>query len=355
MRQPKVFCIGFHKTGTSSLAHALYVLGYRLTGAPLDFFDYDSIRELPPEQARARVWDHMPTVVKQNDAFQDTPWFMFYRELDERFPGSKFILTTRPTESWVKSVVAHFGDAVIPDHRWIYGVEHARGSEDVYTRVYDQHYRDVRAYFAERPDSLLEMNITAGDGWEKLCPFLGYDLPHVDFPQQNVAVKKKRGLVERTARRLRNKTKRLLGRDDDALAAFRVWRACYHTLEGMDATLRTLRDGVRSAETFHAPIENLCGEILEEVTRVKRVVGLQTAAPRSFSVVSRDDARRKFGFVALDLRHLAGAVVEDNVRQPVLESGRTVGSAILGICGRIDQVSGQLRAVRIQQGALSIA
>ena len=50
LRDSKVFCIGFHKTGTSSLGAALKILGYKVCGpvevhnpdfpiAPLDYIE----------------------------------------------------------------------------------------------------------------------------------------------------------------------------------------------------------------------------------------------------------------------------------------------------------------------------
>src|SRR2546428_3527983 len=42
-------------------------------------------------------------VVDANDALTDTPIPSFYRELDTRFPGSKFIPTARDSEGWLKS------------------------------------------------------------------------------------------------------------------------------------------------------------------------------------------------------------------------------------------------------------
>ncbi|HEX8335676.1 MAG TPA: sulfotransferase [Pyrinomonadaceae bacterium] len=32
---------------------------------------------------------------------------------------------------------------------------------------------------------LLVMDITAGDGWEVLCPFLGVEIPDRPFPHEN--------------------------------------------------------------------------------------------------------------------------------------------------------------------------
>jgi hypothetical protein len=54
--------------------------------------------------------------------------------------------------------------------------------------AYNRHYEDVRRYFADRPNDLLEMDITKGDGWEKLCPFLELPIPDKPFRKANKRV-----------------------------------------------------------------------------------------------------------------------------------------------------------------------
>ena len=56
---------------------------------------------------------------------------------------------------------------------------------DRFARAYEEHERGVREYFRERPGDLLVMDICAGDGWEKLCPFLGLPAPPAPFPHAN--------------------------------------------------------------------------------------------------------------------------------------------------------------------------
>jgi hypothetical protein len=56
---------------------------------------------------------------------------------------------------------------------------------DRWRRSYEAHAEAVRQYFADRPDDLLEMDITAGDGWDVLCPFLGMPSPTIPFPHVN--------------------------------------------------------------------------------------------------------------------------------------------------------------------------
>jgi hypothetical protein len=71
--------------------------------------------------------------------------------------------------------------------QWIYGVGCPQGNEDVYTARFERHNREVLEYFADRPQDLLVMRLTEGDGWDKLCPFLGVPIPETPFPHENRA------------------------------------------------------------------------------------------------------------------------------------------------------------------------
>lgn len=199
----KIFCIGFHKTGTTSLSAALQLLGYRVTG-PNGWSDPDIAR---------KVHQMVDDLVPQFDAFQDNPWPILYRYLDEKYPGSKFILTLRDPEAWIRSQVNHFGDTTTPMRQWIYGDEHGapKGSEAIYTGRFNQHYREVRDYFAERPEDLLEMDLARGDGWDSLCPFLGVNIPPQPFPHANKASTraKQAGWVGSVKRALRDNLRKL--------------------------------------------------------------------------------------------------------------------------------------------------
>lgn len=177
--KPKVFCIGFHKTGTTSLELALKKLGYRVTGS---FGTKDpAIADKVHEMAYAMAEDY--------DAFEDNPWPILYKELDARFPGSKFILTRRPAEAWIRSQVRDFATTETPMRRWIYGEDAGcpEGNEETYIARYERHNREVLEYFSDRPDDLLVFDLPKGDGWDKLCPFLGHEIPDEPFPHANKA------------------------------------------------------------------------------------------------------------------------------------------------------------------------
>lgn len=176
----KVFCIGFQKTGTSSLSLALKSLGYRVTG-PNGQKDPNISKNVLPMAYK---------ITERYDAFQDNPWPVIFKEMDARYPGSKFILTVRDPASWIRSAVNHFGYHETPMRQWIYGKGCPQGNEDTYLNRYNRHNELVLEYFKNRPHDLLVMDLSKGDGWEKLCSFLGCKAPKSSFPQTRKARKK---------------------------------------------------------------------------------------------------------------------------------------------------------------------
>lgn len=173
---PKVFGIGFHKTGTSSLGDALSLLGYRVTGPNGVYMEGIN---------RAAAWQLASGLLTDFDGFQDNPWPVLFRELDRALPGSKFVLTVRPEAAWLRSVVQDFGHKSTPMREWIYGVGPPLGNERVFLERYRRHNLEVVEYFDGREDDLLVMRITEGEGWGVLCPFLGHDVPALEFPHSN--------------------------------------------------------------------------------------------------------------------------------------------------------------------------
>ena len=196
----KVFCIGFHKTGTKSIASALRILGYRVTGA-------NGVHD--PDIA-IKLNDLVDEVSEQFDAFQDNPWPLVYKRMDEKYPDAKFILTLRDPDRWIASAVRHFENRRSPMRALIYGEDAATpiGNEAHYVAVMKRHNAEVLDYFRDRPGKLLVMDLSKGHGWSELCPFLGVDAPYEPFPHSNSgAAREKLGsriirLAKRARRRL---------------------------------------------------------------------------------------------------------------------------------------------------------
>jgi len=179
--EPKIFGIGLSKTGTTSLANALQILGYRVRD------NMGVVRYAKEDLSSIDM-----SIVESFDALTDTPIPSFYRELDARFPGSKFILTVRDAQGWLKSCkkqfTQRFADVQTDAHKRLfvdlYGTD--AFEERGFARGYERFVSGVREYFKDRPGDLLVIDVTAGEGWYKLCAFLGKPVPEIPFPKANV-------------------------------------------------------------------------------------------------------------------------------------------------------------------------
>lgn len=180
-KEKKIFCVGFQKTGTSSLTVALENLGYRVGAA------HKKINKvLDPHAADADAVVKAVTVqcMDELDALQDSPCPFMFEDLDKAFPSSKFILTYRPVESWLSSYARYFPDENNPLREWMYGVPRFSGHEDTYREIYESQNSQIRRYFQNRPKDFLELNLAEGQGWYELVAFLGPEmLP--PFPHAN--------------------------------------------------------------------------------------------------------------------------------------------------------------------------
>jgi hypothetical protein len=182
----RVFGIGFQKTGTSSLHKAFQALG-------LDSFHWGA-GEAPliwweSQQGRSKTLERWY-------ALSDNPIPLLYQQLDSLYPGSKFILTVRDERDWIKSVERLWDYRYNPT-RWVWDkypfTNHIHtvlyGQKDfnaeIFLARYRRHNAEVKRYFKYRPDDLLILDIPAGDGWNKLCKFIGKPVPNVPFPWNN--------------------------------------------------------------------------------------------------------------------------------------------------------------------------
>lgn len=166
MIKHKCWGIGLGRTGTKSFCQALGILGYKQVIHNPRFGD-----------------------LKNMDGGADNGVTIFYKYLDYKFPGSKFVLALRDYDEWIESiryitdknpVTSREMDDQIMRRMMVY--ESVTFDKQKFTDAYHRHHDDVRRYFKDRPDDLLEMKLTAGEGWEKLCPFLGLPVPDAPFP-----------------------------------------------------------------------------------------------------------------------------------------------------------------------------
>ena len=131
--------------------------------------------------------DGIFSVADRFDSFDDWPWLLLYKEFDTRYPGSKFVLTTRDPRPWIVSYRKQIrrtpgGPDMNGIRSRLYGLPFPDVTDEALVERYQRHNRDVRAYFAGRAEALIEVDFTAGDGWERLCAFLGRPVPSEPFP-----------------------------------------------------------------------------------------------------------------------------------------------------------------------------
>lgn len=192
----RIFCIGWQKTGTTSLHSAFVELGLSSVHCPYSIY--------PEIIAGNRHFSEVDTYY----ALGDLPIPLIYKELDASYPRSKFILTTRSTPSFLESVERQwaFGMRVVCEKtgerhwdkatrkgRYVHPInELAYGQREfdpvVFAERYDRHNSEVLEYFSERPNDLLVMDLDRHFEWEPLCGFLrkaGFtdmETPQTPFP-----------------------------------------------------------------------------------------------------------------------------------------------------------------------------
>jgi hypothetical protein len=206
----EVIGVGFGRTGTASLKKALEILGFGPTyhtreifRAPRRLADWDAAVS-GAEMDWDKVFDGYRSTV-------DWPAAAFWRELIEKYPEARVILTVREPRAWHKSCMRtifmvyrrdlpsriavglmriplmmanrqlrnfnpvfdgvfrrHFGSGPIDD-------------EDYAVEVFDRHVREVKETVPA--DRLLVYRVE--EGWPPLCKFLGVGVTFEPFPHDN--------------------------------------------------------------------------------------------------------------------------------------------------------------------------
>lgn len=176
--QPKIFGIGYNKTGTSTLGSCLRALGYRHVT-----YDYDLLRHFFNGRH-----EEIYRVIDAHDSFEDWPFPLMYRALAERYPDARFILTVRrSSQVWFESLRRHARRSNIRKHErtWLYGIRYPENGKDRYIEKYEAHNAAV---LRDMGDRVLPICWENGDGWDELCRFIGVDPPGLPMPHENPGV-----------------------------------------------------------------------------------------------------------------------------------------------------------------------
>ena len=184
MSRPKVVCLGWSKTGTTSLAQCMILLGYR---------HLEGFNPLVADAYLRGDLAEIDRTLDEFDSFDDWPWPALYRHIAVQYPDSKFVLTRRadPT-TWLKSYRRHCESFFL---RWpqlgrynraFVGASYPHGQSEAHIAAYLQHLDEVRTYFSGDPDRLLEICFETDPVFDMLGDFLQCDVPKVAVPHVNL-------------------------------------------------------------------------------------------------------------------------------------------------------------------------
>lgn len=189
----KIFCIGFNKTGTTSINATMQNLGYVIG-------DQGKGEKLLLGW-KNRDFSNIIKLAKSAEFFQDVPFSLpfTYIPLHLAFPKAKFILTVRnDSEEWYQSVCrfhaklwskneqpptvidlksALYGYEGMPYdfNRWVYHIDDQNPyDKERLIQTYENHNKDVNYYFSNNPN-FIQVNVGVNEDYFRMCKFLGIE------------------------------------------------------------------------------------------------------------------------------------------------------------------------------------
>lgn len=209
----KIFCLSMQRSGTSSVGDFLAQWEYKRAGHPLSRSknwtrhwlngNYDAIFADPSFS------DH--------DVFEDDPWWCpdFFKYVFHKVPDSRFILLTRDSDAWFKSMISHskgYSLGLTDIHAKIYRREDdllwlqkniknfnaaAPQAMTLFDKashnksVYERHTNEVQAFFDKfAPNALFTGQLNNPNIWGEIAAWL--QLPESDGIKMNIHVHKTR-------------------------------------------------------------------------------------------------------------------------------------------------------------------
>jgi hypothetical protein len=192
----KVICPGFGRTGTTSLAQALAILGWRTREVEGHWY-------LVRRQGDRLVFRPDRASAAGYDALLDSPVPIVYRRLLDLFPHSVLIVTVRPLDEWLCSIQqleqmqsAAFAAWGFRSRRGVqmkrlfeaynrqaYGAP--RFERRTYADHYERHYAELHEFIRASARPAIEIELTRAADWAPICALLGVPAPGVPFPHRN--------------------------------------------------------------------------------------------------------------------------------------------------------------------------
>ena len=185
----KIVGSGLGRTGTKSMQTALNMLGFGPCHHMIEVFKHPDSMALWVEASRGRPdWD---LIFKDYQSMVDYPGAHYWREIAAYYPDAKVLHTVRDPDKWFDSTQAT-----------IFAPERDRPVEGLPGEFFASFMGPMRAHLHERaymtdhfrrhteevvatiaPERLLIFEV--GEGWDRLCAFLGVPVPDTPYPSEN--------------------------------------------------------------------------------------------------------------------------------------------------------------------------
>ena len=198
----KIFCIGFNKTGTTSLQNLFSGSGFKV--APQTPFEYNF------NSYKFGNFSTFINMIKEDyphcNFYQDVPFSLpnFYKTLYQEFPDAYFILSTRTTpEMWYNSLCSSHQKSFPNRYNTPSEIEHnykgwvfdylTKGlgspkydpyNKNILIEAYNNHNNGVKDFFKGN-NNLIEINLSTPKDFNKLEQSLGIKFTPTSFPHLN--------------------------------------------------------------------------------------------------------------------------------------------------------------------------
>jgi len=186
----KVIGSGLGRTGTLSMKYALEQLGFGPCHHMAEVFRHPESVPLWVAAGNGKPdWD---ALARGFNAMVDYPGSRYWRELYAHYPDAKVLHTVRDPDTWFEStqatIFAPDGPLFVspPGMQEFFSIIASDFGSKIGDRAFmtDFFRRHTERVIQTIPkERLLVYHV--GEGWERLCAFLGVPVPQTPFPSEN--------------------------------------------------------------------------------------------------------------------------------------------------------------------------
>jgi hypothetical protein len=159
--RPWVVNVGLPRTGTTSIAQAMRLLGFSALHTWPE-------GEHAPEILTSFRRGEGPGIVHVTrfELLTDTPFYALRRTFERWFPQTHIIATSRPRSDWIRSMVRHgrAGGRFLAEMYGLRGPVYGEADATVLGQMYDRHHDEVC-----RNLPIIDLSMPDSEKWRTLC------------------------------------------------------------------------------------------------------------------------------------------------------------------------------------------